>query len=108
MKYVKIVAQGSGKVLDAAMSDATVILWEDNGGDNQLWYMDEAPELQDKLPHSQIPPLIRNKKFSELVSQLWLEQSQGLPLLRIPNRYSLQLPGECKRQELSNEPPLHY
>ena len=68
MKYMKIVAQGSGKVLDAAMSDATVILWEDNGGDNQLWYMDEAPELQDKLPHSQIPPLIRNKKFSELVS----------------------------------------
>ena len=70
VKYMKIVAQGSGKVLDAAMSDATVIVWEDNGGDNQLWYFDEdaAAEFQEKLPHSQTLPLIRNKNFPDLVS----------------------------------------
>lgn len=76
---MKIVAQGSGKVLDAAMSDATVIVWEDNGGDNQLWYFDEhaAAEFQEKLPHSQTLPLIRNKNFPDLVLDFhWMDYEE--------------------------------
>merc|ERR1711862_719262 len=53
-RFMKIVAQGSGKVLDAAMSDATVIIWEDNGGDNQLWYLDEGPEWGKVYLHTEV------------------------------------------------------
>ena len=58
MYYFRIHALESGKVLDASMSDVgEVVLWEENGHDNQLWFWDG----DDK-------DILRNKAFPDLVS----------------------------------------
>ena len=52
-----IESQQSGKVLDAALTDiGEVILWDYNGGDNQLWFWDGRDR-----------DILRNKKFPNKV-----------------------------------------
>ena len=56
-KYFLIFGDHSGKVLNASLSDiGEVVIWEENGGDNQLWFWDD-----------QDGDVLRNKRFPNKV-----------------------------------------
>ena len=56
--YFKAWGKDSKKVLDASMtSPGEIVLWEENGQDNQLWYWDG--------PSGDV---LRNKEFPDRVS----------------------------------------
>ena len=56
-QYFTIRGHQSGKVLDASLSNVgEVVLWDFNGGDNQLWFWDGRDR-----------DILRNKKFPNKV-----------------------------------------
>jgi len=69
-QYFKIIGEGSGKVLDASMSNiGEVVLWESNGQDNQLWFWD-GPS-RDALRNKQFPHMVLDFNFDDYQGNQW-------------------------------------
>ena len=77
--HFKIFGEQTGKVLDASLSNAgEVVLWESNGGDNQLWYWDGIDR-----------DILRNKMFPNKVIRAI--QNQFVTYIHISNHFDLGL-----------------
>lgn len=69
-QYFKICGDASGKVLDASRSNVgEVVLWDNNGQDNQLWYWD-GPN-RDVLRNKQYPNRVLDFHFDDYQRNQW-------------------------------------